>query len=214
MWGEFEGVDMKLVLTSYPLNLADKIVRAIGVKPKDCNVVCIPTAAMVEDNYETWLNPELNAFRAIGFTLNMLDLNGASSQECADILNKADIVYVTGGNTYYLLEKMRACHFETHIRAAMARGAIYIGSSAGSIVCTPDIDYVRSIDHPEKANLTSFTGLGLVDFYIMVHMNQSKFSTPMHDNIQKLKRDSKHVICIEDSQAVYVDGDVISIISE
>ena len=205
---------MKLVLASYPINLIDKIVSAIGIVPKDCNIVCIPTAANAEDGTKDWLHAELNAFKKAGFNLNFFDLENKSSQDVQDVLLKVDIIYVTGGNTFYLLEQMRACNFEKHLREALSRGAIYIGSSAGSIVCTPDIDYVREIDHPEKVNLKSTTGLGLVDFYLMVHMNQPSFSEPMQKIIEKLKQDNQQVICIEDTQAIYIDSGVVTVISE
>ncbi len=205
---------MKLVLTSYPINLIGQIVHAIDVVPKDCNIVCIPTAAMVEDNFEDWLNPELDAFRDAGFDLDVLDLAIASEEQCIEKLNRADIIYVTGGNTFYLLEKIRQTNFEKHLRNALKLGAIYIGSSAGSIVCTPDIDYVREVDDPKKANLKSTQGMGLIDFYLMVHMNQPKFSNAMNKAIIELEKVNAQIRRIEDSQALYIDGNLISIISE
>ena len=50
------------------------------------------------------------------------------------LLELKDIIFVEGGNTFYLLKAMRACNFEKIIRKLLKEGKVYIGASAGSIV--------------------------------------------------------------------------------
>ena len=52
---------------------------------------------------------------------------------------------------------------------------MYIGESAGAVITCPDIGYCAGMDNPEKApELTDYTGLGLVDFYIVPHIGNAE----------------------------------------
>lgn len=80
------------------------------------------------------------------------------------------IIYVNGGNTFYLLQYALATNFGQSVQALLDRGGIYIGVSAGSIIVCPDISIVDyTAGDPNEIGMTDFTALGLVDFYLDVH---------------------------------------------
>lgn len=203
---------MPLLLCSYAAGIAAKVPALLAKPPSACKTLCIPTAANTEDNPAPWLDAEMNAFRALGFSLTMLDLEGASVANVAAALGGADIIYVTGGNTFYLLEKMRACGFTDALQKALARGALYIGSSAGSIVCTPDIGYIAGMDAPEKAQLQSTAGLGLVDFALMCHLDHPHFADMAAAKMAECRNGAVKMIGLRDDQALYIDGNSITIL--
>jgi len=203
---------MKILLASIAANIIEKALPLFPKNPKDCKIICIPTAAKVEDGPKDWLDNELNQFRKVGFNLTMFDIDRASEEDVSRALEDADIIYVTGGNTFFLLEKMKACLFERYVRKALERGAVYIGSSAGSIVCCPEIDFVKTMDDRSKAYLEDTEGLNLIDFLIMVHMDHSSFAEEANEKVSEMKLGPIPVICLKDHQAIFVDGLSISLI--
>ena len=100
------------------------------------NVLIIPTAAAME-------RPGLAAqhgiqqFDALGartsslMALTSVDANDESLTEAVD---RADVIYLTGGNPAHLLDVLRGSHLIRRILDAVERGAILAGSSAGAMV--------------------------------------------------------------------------------
>lgn len=203
---------MKLLLTSIASNIIERALPLLPKSPAECKIICIPTAANGEEGEKEWLTNELNGLRAAGLTLTLFELEGKNESEVAAAIEDADIVYLSGGNTFYLLEKMRACNFEKVIRKFLDRGGLYIGSSASTITCCPDIAYARSADNPDAASLTDTCGLNLVNCYITVHMNQEFFAEKFKSGIEALSAQSLPVICLNDDQAIFVDGESIYLI--
>ena len=110
-----------------------ELLAATGVaKPR---VVVVPTAAAME-------RPELAAangarhFNALGadakplMVLTADDANDAALVAAADA---ADVIYLTGGNPAYLMGALAGSRLAEALRAALCRGAIVAGSSAGAM---------------------------------------------------------------------------------
>lgn len=203
---------MKLLLASVASYVLEKALPLFPKNPRECKIVCIATAAKVEKEPKEWLHSELNVFREAGFDLHMLDIDGMTEENVSKALEGADIVYVTGGNTFFLLEKMKACNFEKIIRKTLARDCVYIGSSAGTAICCPDIDYISAMDDPGKAQLNDTLALNLVDFFVMVHMDHPDFGEQANAKVSEMKKQSLPVVCLKDHEALFVDGESISII--
>lgn len=172
--------------------------------------VYIPTAAYGE-GYEP--DPETNEklLEKMGFEVTVLDLANKTQAQLSEAFNQAVVVYVGGGNTYYLLEQMNKSGFRDVLKSCLAEGMIYIGSSAGSAVCCPDIQYIHEMDDPKRASLTSTEGLGLVGFAILPHMH----SPSMGDAANKVKsayncKETLHLL--SDKQLIYVQGHSYEII--
>lgn len=178
-----------------------------------CTVLCIPTAASVEDGDKKWLHDEVNAMTRHFFKMDVFDIAGKAEDDVRRAIENYDVVYVTGGNTFYLLEQMRTCNFEITIRQFLLRGGVYIGSSAGSIVACPDIAYVGSMDDPAKApGLSDTRGLHLLDQYPVVHTDHPLFRKAAHDALSEMTKKKLPAIALNDDQAILVDGTSITII--
>lgn len=99
-------------------------------------VAIIPTAAAME-------RPDLAAqngarhFAALGADaapLMALNAHDANSADIAAPIDGADLIYLTGGNPARLLDALRGSLLLAKLRAALKRGAIVVGSSAGAMV--------------------------------------------------------------------------------
>lgn len=82
------------------------------------------------------------------------------------VVERAEALFVGGGNTYALLERLRKAGLVDPIRARVRAGLPYIGSSAGSNVAGPNI---LTTNDWNVVGLATFEALGLVPFNINPH---------------------------------------------
>ena len=83
-----------------------------------------------------------------------------------------DIMYMMGGNTFYLLDMIRKYNFDKVIEK-FAKEKIYIGSSAGSIILGNSIEVASSFDL-NNVNMEDFTGLKLINGLIIPHAGRKE----------------------------------------
>lgn len=126
----------------------------------------------------------------------------------ADISKKArkpkdiDIFYSCGGNTFYILDRVRKTGFDKIIRKHIKQGKLYIGVSAGSILVHKTIEIAgwgkwRDINDIKLKNLR---GLGFTNIAIYPHYRKI-----MKKTVDEFKRKVKYpVIVMRDRQAVLI----------
>jgi peptidase E len=97
-------------------------------------------------------------------------------------IDMANILLITGGNTFELLNNLRQSKLDQAvIKFTQKPDYILSGFSAGAIVLTPKIDIAGrpSGDDPNdfvdenKVGITDLTGLNIVDFEILPHFIES-----------------------------------------
>ena len=101
-------------------------------------VVCIPTAAGQEgdDSINRWLQMGLEHFQALGAEVQPLHITNkaeANDPQLAALIEKADLVYFSGGNPSYLYETMEGSLAWQAVLTATGRGAAFAGCSAGAM---------------------------------------------------------------------------------
>ncbi|MBP2623398.1 peptidase [Streptococcus oricebi] len=155
--------DVAGLLAEFEENLADK------------RVTFIPTASKVE-KVTFFVKAGKKALKKLGLIVDELDISTASTQEIADKLIKNDIIYMTGGNTFFLLQELKRTGADKLIKEEVLAGKLYLGESAGAVVTAPDIAYLQAMDSPKKApDLENFQGLALVDFSVVPHYKSMPF---------------------------------------
>jgi dipeptidase E len=83
-----------------------------------------------------------------------------------DQLDRADAVFVGGGNTFRLLKKLYELNWFNRIRERVRAGMPYVGSSAGSVVSCPSIRTTNDMPIVECPTLNSF---GFIGFQLNCH---------------------------------------------
>jgi dipeptidase E len=93
-------------------------------------------------------------------------VSGETPSDFLTLLNKADGVFVDGGNTFRLLNALQRDGLLAPIRDKVKAGLPYLGSSAGTVVACPTIKTTNDmpIIHP-----SSLDALNLVPFQINAH---------------------------------------------
>jgi len=162
---------MKLFLASemkHPDSIK-KLKTYIGKSLKEKNIVYIPTAANGEF-YGSWKGGEsVKVARSLCSNLNIIELENFSFIDIYSPLKKADIVWMAGGMSGYLLYWMRRTGLDKQLPEIINHGTYYIGSSAGSMVCAKTQLSAEWLIGDCETGASLIPGLGLIDFEIYPH---------------------------------------------
>lgn len=110
-----------------------------------------------------------------------------------------DVIYISGGNTFMTLQKLRDCGFDREIIRYVQSGVTYIGGSAGAHIASKDIAHVAAFDDVPDG-MTDFRGLGLFDGILLCHYTPERAAI-----YEKLKTESPYrVIALTDDEALVV----------
>ncbi len=191
-----------LTSTGLPPETRDYFLKELPKKTEEMKVAFIPTAADLEEN-KWFVKAAYDELVDLKFSVVQVDLKESKEIIRAE-LEKADIIYINGGNTFYLLDWVRKSGLDKYLPELINKGKIYLGVSAGSILAGPDIA-VSGWDPSWDKNdyVTDTTGLKLVDYAISPHFTE-KERTVLES---KSKEVSYPVIAISDSQAILVKDD-------
>ena len=198
---------MELFLTSYlagTKKLAEDFLSDLKVK----EIVFIPTASNVE-SYTKYVDEAIDTFRDLGYSLNILDISKREYAEIIDILDVCECLYISGGNTFYLLQELKKKELCKIIRQRVSKGMLYMGESAGAIISAPDIEYSHIMDDKTVAKeLKDYSGLALVGFYVLPHNKEYPF-VESTEEILKVYKDKIKLLPINSEEAIIVkDGKV------
>lgn len=195
----------KLFLASYFAKVADMLQEFLQDDLRGKTAAFIPTAS-VPENVKFFVEVDRRALEKLGIEVDELELSTASARTILKKLEDADLVFVSGGNSFFLLQELIRTKAAKTILDLINSGKPYIGSSAGSIVLAPDIRYIERMDNPKKAPaLDSSAALGAVDFYPLPHFGNSPFKK-IDERIIAEYGQKIELIPISNNQAILVKG--------
>ncbi len=130
-------------------------------------------------------------------------------------LERAEAVFVGGGNTYALLGRLRESGLLDAICARVRAGLPYIGASAGSNVAGPNI---LTTNDWNVVGLSRFEALGLVPFNINPHYQETDPAMAPGSETRDTRIAEYHVVRdnpvvgIEEGTMLRVEGGVATVI--
>ena len=186
-----ERADMKVLLTSAGFEnkrIEETFLALTGKKPEDIKAVFIPAAAIDADAIEV-LPKCLHDLLDCGIpkdNIRVYDLHADMSRE---ELMGYDAVYVCGGNTEYLLERINEKGFRNTLLMFIKQGGVYVGVSAGSLAAA--------------GNLKG--SLGILECPVRVHCEKGMKAGPADvENCGEIRIDNRQAILVSDSQDVRI----------
>ena len=174
-------------------------------------VAFIPTAAEVE-KVKFYVKKGWKALEDLGMQITELNISTTEASKIKKTIENADCIYISGGNTFYLLQELRRTGVDELIKQHILTGKLYIGESAGAMITAPSIEYVSLMDDPEKGKeLTGFDALNVVDFSTVPHFWCFPFAKATKEIISRYE-ESLTLKAISNTQALRVDGEAVKIL--
>lgn len=168
--------------------------------------IFIPTAGDPYDNKD-FIEADKNALEKYGLDVVKIDVKNKDEEEIRKAIDGADVVLVAGGDTFYLMEKLKESGADKVIKEFIEKDGIYIGSSAGSIVCCPTIEGAEEFDDPRLApELDNFDGMGVFKDVIIPHTHKEKYFERVKRATKKLESKGYKVHLLTDDDVLFFDG--------
>ncbi|MFA5935121.1 MAG: Type 1 glutamine amidotransferase-like domain-containing protein [Candidatus Paceibacterota bacterium] len=194
---------MKLLLTSAGLSNKKITDFFISKLPKNLNKCSFLIVAYVQDeeeqSYVDYSKKELADLGIKDITYFNLKENEFKGSK------KYDVIYVCGGNTFSILNRMRITGIIDFIKNSMKDNkTLYFGISAGSIIAGPNIEVASwgSIGDTNDISLKDLTGLNLTNISIFPH-----FEDYLEGEVDEFRKKVDYpVVELKDDEALFIEG--------
>ena len=180
--------DIRWVIDACRPYLADK---------DEPTVAFLPQASL---NVNHWLDYTTRSFEKLA-RVELIDTERMDLPKMESIIRKAQVVYISCGNTFLLNHRLHISGLMPYLRKKALAGLPVVGFSAGMVVCGPNI-LTSSDMNSVEAN--RFDGLAISPFNFYPHYGDDVFQDDwlseyhsFHDN---------PVIMLSDGAYVKVDG--------
>ncbi|MBQ8404015.1 MAG: Type 1 glutamine amidotransferase-like domain-containing protein [Clostridia bacterium] len=164
---------MKLILSSSDfgnIESAKFIYEHLGMPIENARVLYFPNEKATEASIKSGMyEKRLCAFGFREENIFVFDYYEPTKFCGLDI----DAVYISGGNTFGTLKRIRETGFDKAIFDYVKKGAVYIGGSAGAHIATADISHVEKYDK-DTFGLEDFSGIGLFGGILVCHYSEER----------------------------------------
>jgi dipeptidase E len=179
---------------------------------KNPKLLFIPTATKDWQGYVDAVNKYFG--KRLGCEIDILRVvsEKPSTQVIRNKIRSADIIYVGGGNTLYLIRKWKSLGIDKLLLQAYKKGTVMAGLSAGAICWfrygTSDS---RMLTDPTFKDYIRVSGLGWFDLTLSPHHQKEKKRKP--SLIKQIKKHGGVGLALDDWAAIEILDDQFRIIS-
>lgn len=179
-----------------------------GVKGK--SIAYIPTAANGENPYDEWRteSPTWKLVNTLGAKVEAVVLEEYKNKSVLERLKGKDILWFTGGFSGYLMYWVRRCEIDKHLDELLESGSVYVGSSAGSMVCSKTLEIAEVFVGEEEKGAGVIPGLGLIDFDFYPHYEDSLL--PIIKKVWK----GGDLYLVKDGEVVTIEDNKVTVLGE
>ena len=172
--------------------ILDTLRKPIG----QCKLLFIPNEKATQETIHS--EKYYIRLQAFGFSReNITVFDYADPQKFIDL--DLDILYISGGNTFATLKRIRDCGFDQEILRYVQSGVLYIGGSAGAHIATQSIAHVAAFD-PIPDGMNECNGLGLFDGILICHYTEER--RPLYEALTAAGKYKVYALHDEDSLVV------------
>ena len=202
-----------IILTSNGLtseNLKTEFLQAISGKGNRCAI--IPTAMEKDKDKDQWLEETKSRLECFGIECEFFWLGIDDNNKLAEY----DIVYICGGNVFYLMQVIKQCCAEEAIKKA-AENHVVVGVSAGSLIMQENLELIRELipRMNKRVKLKDLTALNITNG--IEHLPHKTRYINIIDAFEKRvktyeRKTGHNVICLEDGQGIIIENDTYRIV--
>lgn len=187
----------RMILTSQGLinqAIVNVFLSCLPKRPSDCRILVVFIKQSDLNESVEWLK-NLGLKDIILFNLNR--------RTPTDVANNCDIIYVCGGNTFYILKRFRKTGLDEIVIRLVNQGVLYFGISAGGIITGPNIEIagLETAGDRNNVKLKNLSGLNLIDFAVLTHFVEERDGKEAEEVRNRV---SYSILSLTDNQAVLV----------
>ena len=202
---------MKMILSSCDFineNSKNTILKNIDKDLDRCKVLFIPNEKATSEKIRS--DKYYNRLYDDGFinkeNIYVFDENNVDKLINLDI----DILYISGGNTFATLKKIKDSGFDKIIIKYIKNGVTYIGGSCGAHIVTKNIEHLLSLDD-NYCGLDNFDALGLFDGIIIPHYDAKEYNPVEREKLynELIKQNKYNVYKLTNDESIIVNDNEI-----
>jgi peptidase E len=110
--------------------------------------------------------------------VDLIDTETMTLPEIQDILRRAALLYIPGGNTFLLNHRLHISKLMPYLRKLVQTIPV-VAFSAGTVLCGPNILTSKDLN---SVGTPYFEGLKAVPFNFLVHYAEDMYIRAIHDN--------------------------------
>ena len=141
----------------------------------DATVAYLPLASLFA---ERWQTDTEDAFKNLA-RLETINAETMSLTQMEDIVRRAALVYIPGGNTFLLNHRLHVSRLMIFLRKKVQAGLPVVAFSAGAILCGPNILTSKDMNTVETSQ---FDGLNVSPFNFFAHYAMDDYGQSVHDD--------------------------------
>lgn len=176
----------------------------------NATVAYLPFASLYA---ERWQKVTEDSFKGLA-QIETLNAETMSLPEMEDIVRRASVVYISGGNTFLLGHRLHVSKLMPFLRKKVQAGLPVVAFSAGTVLCGPNILTSEDMNTVETSH---FDGLNATPFNFLSHYPLDDYGQAMkdawladyhffHDNPVIMLSDGAYVK-VDGKKAVLIRGD-------
>ena len=139
-------------------------------------VAFLPMASL---NVNQWLEYTVREFKGLA-EIDLIDTERMDLPKMEAIIRKARVVYISGGNTFLLNQRLHLSGLMPFLRKKVQAGLPVVGFSAGAIVCGLNILTSKDMNSVEA---NRFDSLNATPFNFLAHYDADAYGqSAVHDD--------------------------------
>jgi dipeptidase E len=202
---------VKLLLASaglYTPEIVAKCIELVGKPQDEINFAVINEAYTVEHGDHGWVLDDLNRIKDnFKGRMELVNLLALDSETVKARIELADVIFVVGGHTDYLMSVFKKTGFDK-LLPELLKTKVYVGSSAGSMVLGNRVSteaYAKIYGEENDYSIQQY--IGLVDFAIKPHLGSKLFPQNRKEVLLDVTKNyTGTVYGLSDESAIVVDG--------
>jgi peptidase E len=167
----------------------------------DATVAHLPLASLYA---ERWQESAEDSFKGLA-RLETISAETMSLSAMEDIIRRASLVYIPGGNTFLLNHRLHVSRLMIFLRKKVQAGLPVVAFSAGTVLCGPNILTANDMNTVETSH---FDGVNVTPFNFFPHYAADAYGQSVQDDWlgdYHVFHDNP-VIVLSDGAYVKVDG--------
>ncbi|MBC7933937.1 MAG: Type 1 glutamine amidotransferase-like domain-containing protein [Rhizobacter sp.] len=192
-----------------------RLTSLAGKQAADIKIAVIENATDPIPGDTSWQAGFREMLSKNGYQLEQIDLRQwmDNEKELEKKLACKDVIWLGGGNTYYLRWILRTSKADKMICKLVGEGKVYAGWSAGAVVAGPTTRFFNEMgDDPADAPEKIDEGLFLTDMVVVPHRDHPDFAAGAAKTNELLNKAGYSPVLMADNEALVIDGEHYTII--